>query len=204
MKQLNFLAQIGEPFEVSSDIFDYRPDIFTQAECKVYLSTFLEQVPWQQTCQWMYDKFVMTPRLHAWFGDTNTKYSSDEESLPMLAWTPELLAIKRRVETISGIPFNRVLLNYYRDHHDSVAWHSDRDGAPGRNKYVASVSFGEERPFDLRKKDDKTKGFTVLLENGSYLLMKGEFQDQWQHRIAKSRIPMGPRINLTFRISETA
>ena len=55
--------------------------------------------------------------------------------------------------------------------------------------------------FDLRKKDDPTKAFSVLLEDGSYLLMKGEFQDKWQHRIAKSRLAMGPRINLTYRIS---
>jgi alkylated DNA repair dioxygenase AlkB len=201
MKQLNFIQDIGEAEEVSSDIFDYRPAIFNKADSARFLKTFLETVPWGQTSQLMYGKKVVTPRLTAWFGDPNTDYSIDGNESPTLPWTPELLEIKAEVEAISGIAFNSVLLNFYRDGNDSVAWHSDRDGVTGRNKYVASVSFGQERRFDLRKKDDPTKTFTVLLEDGSYLLMKGEFQDQWQHRIAKSRLSMGPRVNLTFRIS---
>jgi len=42
--------------------------------------------------------------------------------------------------------------------------------------------------------------FTIELKNGSYLLMKGNFQDEWQHRIAKSSKAPGSRVNLTFRI----
>ena len=203
MEQLNFLQAIGEAEEVSSDIFDYRAGVFSKTESARYLSKFIETVPWEQTSQLMYGKRVITPRLTAWYGDPNTDYSVSGAGSPTLPWTPELIEIKTKVEAISGIAFNSVLLNYYRDGNDSVAWHSDRDGVPGRNKYVASVSFGQARPFDLRKKDDFTKAFTVLLENGSYLLMKGEFQDQWQHRIAKSKANMGPRVNLTFRISKT-
>jgi alkylated DNA repair dioxygenase AlkB len=108
--------------------------------------------------------------------------------------------IKNRIEPIAGVKFNSVLLNYYRDGNDSVSWHSDDDGIPGRNRIVASVSFGQERNFDIRNKKDYSKKHTVLLENGSYLLMKGDFQQQWQHRIAKSNKPMKARINLTFRI----
>jgi len=202
MKQLNFLSDINEHPDVTTDIFDYQPDIFSRVECERYLRIFLNDVPWEQTSQLMYGKMVITPRLTAWYGDPNTDYSTKGEGSPTLSWTPELLEIKAKVEAISGITFNSVLLNYYRDQNDSVAWHSDRDGVPGRNKYVASVSFGQERLFDLRKKDDPTKAFSIMLEDGSYLLMKGEFQDQWQHRIAKSRLSMGPRVNLTFRISK--
>ena len=201
MKQLSILDSISEYQEVTSDIFDYRPDSFSKADCERYLKVFLYDVPWEQTSQLMYGKTVTTPRLTAWYGDQNTDYSVKGEGSPTLSWTPELLEIKAKVEVISGIEFNSVLLNYYRDQNDSVAWHSDRDGVPGRNKYVASISFGQERMFDLRKKDDPTKAFSVLLEDGSYLLMKGEFQDKWEHRIAKSRVPMGPRVNLTFRMS---
>ncbi len=199
MEQLNFLQGIGLPEQVSSDIFDYRPAVFSKAECDEHLQSFLQNVPWSQTTQFRYGKKVLTPRLSAWYGDPTADSSSEGSSSPMLPWTAGLLEIKAKVETLSGIAFNSVLLNYYRDGNDSVAWHSDRDGVPGRNKYVASVSFGQVRPFDLRHKSDPTKAFTVLLENGSYLLMKGEFQDQWLHRIAKSRLPMGPRVNLTFR-----
>ncbi|MFC3158116.1 hypothetical protein ACFOEQ_05990 [Chryseobacterium arachidis] len=30
--------------------------------------------------------------------------------------------------------------------------------------------------------------------------MKGDLQENWEHRIAKSTIPMKERINLTFRL----
>ncbi len=203
MKQLDFLQEIGELPGVSSDTFDYRPNVFNQADCERYMATFLKTVPWSQLTTVMYGKEIATPRLYAWFGDTNTEYVINGNASRPLSWTQELLEIKAKIETISGIAFNSVLLNYYRDHNDSVAWHSDRDGVPGRNRYVASVSFGQARYFQLRLKDHHATKFKVLLESGSYLLMKGLFQDKWEHSIAKSRTPMKPRINLTFRITNT-
>lgn len=151
----------------------------------------------------MYDKEVLTPRLHAWFGDGDVEYAINGQISRPTAWTPELLEIRSKVEAISGIHFDSVLLNYYRDEHDSVAWHSDRDRQSGRDRYVASVSFGKARNFDLRRKDNHRKQFSVLLESGDYLLMKAEFQDQWEHRIVKARTPMSARINLTFRIAKS-
>ena len=201
MPHLDLLQEAGIPLDVSSDIFDFRPRLFTPEDCERYLSVFIETVPWSQTRQRMYGKEVITPRLTAWFGDPGTDYGTEGSGMPTFPWTPELSEIKTRVEKVSGIVFNSVLLNFYRNGNDSVTWHSDRDGVPGRNQYVASVSFGQARPFDLRKKGDPAQKFTVNLENGTYLLMKGEFQDQWEHRIAKSRVSMGPRVNLTFRIS---
>jgi hypothetical protein len=37
------------------------------------------------------------------------------------------------------------------------------------------------------------------LGDSSLLIMAGDTQANWKHAIAKSRRPMGPRINLTFR-----
>jgi alkylated DNA repair dioxygenase AlkB len=203
LKQLNFLADIGDIENVSSDTFDYRPAIFSPEDSERYLKTFLKEVSWSQLITMMYGREVITPRLYAWFGDKNTAYSYNGNDFHAAPWTPELLEIRAKVEALSGIKFNSVLLNYYRDENDSVAWHSDRDAESGRNRFVASVSFGQARNFDLRRKDDYSKKFSVLLESGSYLFMKGEFQDQWEHRIAKSKKPMTARINLTFRISKT-
>jgi alkylated DNA repair dioxygenase AlkB len=53
---------------------------------------------------------------------------------------------------LAGIPFNSVLLNYYRDGNDSVAWHKDRESVLGRNPIIASVSFGQVRSFDIAAK----------------------------------------------------
>jgi alkylated DNA repair dioxygenase AlkB len=108
--------------------------------------------------------------------------------------------IKKRIEPFSSAYFDSVLLNYYRDGNDSVSWHTDNDGVPGKNWIVASVSFGQPRTFDFRLREDHSVKYSVELENGSYLLMKGGFQERWQHRVAKSKDAPGPRINLTFRV----
>ena len=108
--------------------------------------------------------------------------------------------IKNRIEPFSGAKFDSVLLNYYRDGNDSVSWHTDNDGVPGKNWIVASVSFGQPRTFDFRLREDHAVKYSVELANDSYLLMKGGFQEKWQHRVAKSKTALGPRINLTFRV----
>jgi alkylated DNA repair dioxygenase AlkB len=190
MKQLSLLDTIEADKNLSTEIFDYMPNFFSKQESAFFLRKLIDDAKWEQKKVLMYGKEVITPRLTAWFG----------YQLPLLPWTKELLQIKERVENLSSIHFNSVLLNYYRDSNDSVAWHSDDDGVPGKNKFVASVSFGQERLFDIRSKNNHGNKFSILLENGSYLLMKNDFQENWQHRIAKSKLPMKERLNLTFRI----
>ena len=54
--------------------------------------------------------------------------------------------------------------------------------------------------FDIRRNGDHKDKISIALRNGSYLLMKPGFQEEWQHRIAKSEQAMGARVNLTFRM----
>lgn len=178
------------------ELIDYTPGFFTRNESDHFLETLLSTVPWQQSKVKMYEKQVWTPRLSAWFGDRPIR--ADDKRTPV-AWTSELLVIKERVEAWTGITFEGVLLNYYRDHNDSVAWHSDKDTVPGLKTEIASVSFGQVRSFDFRNKENHRQKYSIDLEHGSLLLMKGDLQKFWEHRIAKSASPMKARLNLTFR-----
>ena len=200
MIQLNVFDEIVARRELPQGLLDYRPGIFDAMESVGLMEKFIREMPWQQRMVQMYGKEVATPRLTVWYGDPQMEYPLFGNNARPLPWTPELLKIKNRIEPLAGVIFNGVLLNYYRDGNDSVAWHSDNDGVPGKNRIVASVSFGQPRNFDIRNKDDHALKYSIKLENGSYLLMKGDFQDQWEHRIAKSTRPMRARINLTFRI----
>ena len=146
----------------------------------------------------MYDKMMLCPRLTAWYG--NGKEDTDNKSL---IWTPELLEIKSRVEQQTGSRFTSVLLNYYRDGNDSVTWHSDKDTVPGMKSEIASVSFGQVRSFDFRNKANHRIKYSLELGHGSLLLMKGDLQRYWEHRIAKSNQLLKGRVNLTFRIKVT-
>jgi alkylated DNA repair dioxygenase AlkB len=200
MEQLSFFAEGGQSKGLPKELLEYRPELFNQTVSDYLLQKFITEAPWKQTVQKMYDKEVITPRLMAWYGDPGTDYSATGKVSNPNPWTPELLMIKEKVEPIAGVKFNSVLLNYYRDDNDSVAWHSDRESVLGKNPVIASVSFGQVRSFDIRSKTDHSEKYSVRLEHGSFLLMKGGLQENWEHRIAKSTKSMKARVNLTFRV----
>ncbi len=186
----------AEQLLLPQELLDYTPGFFSKAESDGYLEKLLFEVPWQQHKVMMYEKEVLTPRLSAFYGERSLRYEDKRTPLP---WTPELLEMKHKIETFTGITFNGVLLNYYRDGNDSVAWHSDKDTVPGLKTEIASVSLGQVRSFDFRNKANHKQRYGIDLEHGSLLLMKGDLQRFWEHRIAKSASPMASRINLTFR-----
>ncbi|MGN6639828.1 MAG: alpha-ketoglutarate-dependent dioxygenase AlkB family protein [Mucilaginibacter sp.] len=200
MEQLSFFEQAGQSPLLPADLLDYHPGIFNADESAVLLEKFISTVPWKQEDIQMYGKVLKTPRLTAWYGDNDKDYTFSGTKYSPIPWTEELLKIKNRIEPIAGIHFNSVLLNYYRNANDSVAWHSDDEYELGVNPIIASVSFGQVRRFDIRHKQEHNRKFSIYLENGSLLLMKGNLQHLWEHRIPKSTQIMKERVNLTFRV----
>ena len=64
---------------------------------------------------------------------------------------------------------------------------------------IASVSLGVARTFDL--KHNRTGVVqSYALKGGSLLVMRGDTQAQWRHRVPKEPRVQGERINLTFRL----
>lgn len=192
MEQLCFFSEAGMSKDLPVEMLEYRPALFSPEESNFLMTRFIQEAPWKQRTQKMWDKELLTPRLTAWYGER-----LQEEPIP---WTPELLMIREKVEPLCGVTFNSVLLNYYRDGNDSVAWHSDKENVLGKRPVIASVTFGQVRSFDIRRKTDHKEIYSVRLEHGSFLWMKAGLQEAFEHRIAKSVKPMKPRINLTFRI----
>jgi alkylated DNA repair dioxygenase AlkB len=193
MGQLALFADAGQSKGLPAEFMEYRPGLIEPVASDRLLEHFIREIPWKQTTQKLWDKEYLTPRLTAWFGDT-------ARITDILPWTPELQAIREMVESLSRARFNSVLLNYYRDGNDSVAWHSDKESIMGSQPVIASVSFGQVRSFDIRKKANHKEHYSVRLEHGSFLLMKAGLQEGWEHRIAKSNKPMKARVNLTFRL----
>jgi alkylated DNA repair dioxygenase AlkB len=196
MEQLCFFPEAGQSKGLPKEMLEYTPGLFSKEDSDYLLEKFIRESPWKQRLQKMWDKQVLTPRLTAWYGDR-----LEEEPIP---WTRELLMIKAKVEPLASVEFNSVLLNYYRDGNDSVAWHSDKENVLGKRPVIASVSFGQVRSFDIRSKTDHSEQYSVRLEHGSCLLMKAGLQEAFEHRIAKSVKPMNARINLTFRVVKHA
>ncbi len=200
MEQLALFAEAGQSKGLPQELLEYKPGFIDSVNADYLLHKFIADTPWKQTKQKLWDKEYITPRLTAWYGDFGTDYSLAGKVTDPLPWTEDLLMLRGKVEAEAGISFNSVLLNYYRDGNDSVAWHSDRESVLGKNPVIASVSFGQTRSFDIRRKDDHKEHYSVKLEHGSFLLMKAGLQELWEHRIAKSTKTMKARINLTFRV----
>ena len=115
------------------------------------------------------------------------------------SWNPTMMFIKEKVDKISEQNFTTVLANLYRNEKDSNGWHADNEKELGRNPIIASVSFGEERNFQLKHITNQEAKMTLNLNHGSLLLMKEGSQIHYKHQIPKATQPKNSRINLTFR-----
>jgi alkylated DNA repair dioxygenase AlkB len=106
--------------------------------------------------------------------------------------------LRERAEVISGVSYNAVLLNLYRDGSDSVGWHSDYEAGLGDCPTIASLSLGATRCFQFRHRRTK-ETITLELSEALWLVMAGETQRFWVHQVPKTTAAVERRINLTLR-----
>lgn len=182
-----------------AEIREY-PMAFSSFESNNYLNKLISSVTWEQASIAIAGKTVPVPRLQCWMGDPQASYGYSGLRLKPGPWQQPVNAIRARVSELTGHDFNSVLLNYYRDGQDSVAWHADDEAELGPEPVIASVSFGAERVFQLKHKfRADAPRHRLLLLNGSLLLMGKTMQNNWLHQIPKTKSAVGPRVNLTFR-----
>jgi alkylated DNA repair dioxygenase AlkB len=192
------------PDPISLDLSDaeviYYPHFFDKEEADSIYAELINEIPWQQDEITVYGKKHLQPRLTALYGNEGKPYSYSNIKMQPHPWNLLLQKIKSKVESVSDANFTTVLLNYYRDGKDSNGWHADNEKELGTNPIIASISFGAERTFQLKHNSNKDLKKSIVLEHGSLLLMKGTTQHFWKHQIPKTAKPVGPRINLTFRV----
>jgi alkylated DNA repair dioxygenase AlkB len=177
----------------------FDPIFMDNKQADYYYEHLLAQVRWEQYHIKMFGKTLPQPRLTAWYGENGAAYSYSGIQLMPLPFTAELLYLKNTIEDYTKHEFNSVLLNLYRNQQDSMGWHSDDEKELGDFPFIASLSLGSSRIFQLKHKVDKLLKGKIELSHGSLLCMGGPMQSFWQHAVPKSNIPCGPRINLTFR-----
>jgi len=167
-----------------------------KADADRYYKHLLANTNWREYSMDIYGKTMVAPRMVAWYEDANNP-GANPKTPP---FNSELNEIRQFVQNQTGIYFNSVLLNLYRNGSDGVGWHSDKEENFGKNAIIASVSFGETRMFKLRHKFKKDLPVVEIpLHHGAFLLMAGTTQSFWQHQIPKTVKDQLPRINLTFR-----
>ena len=187
-------------FKIPNADIEYYQNFFESNRANELFEKLKNEIPWQQDDITVFGKTYSQPRLTALFGNEGKPYAYSNIVMQPNPWNPLLRLIKDEIEEVSKANFTTVLLNLYRDGKDSNGWHADNEKELGLNPVIASLSLGAERSFHLRHNTIKEQKLKINLEHGSLLLMKGETQHFWKHQISKTAKPIGPRINLTFRI----
>ncbi|KAL8573515.1 hypothetical protein ACOMHN_047786 [Nucella lapillus] len=183
------------------------PNFLDPQEASVLFEQLFHNIPWRQRSVIIRGTSYLMPRLTAWFGEQPYSYSGIMHDANM-QWPTEIQQLRDRLEEITGMRFNSLLCNFYRDGHDSIDWHSDDEPSLGTNPTVASLSFGDSRTFEMRKKPlpgqlsdySQSQVCRIPLASGTLLIMEGATQADWQHRVPKEYHDREPRINLTFRV----
>lgn len=193
-----------EQTDVRLPIEDAHIELFEGFDCgadpNTTMANLIDSVDWREEPITLFGRTYLQPRLFAWYGDEHARYQYSGITLSPLEWTNELNDIKKRVCAHCNAAFNSVLLNYYRDHRDSMGMHADDEKELGREPIIASLSFGTTRTLKLKHKHrNDLKSLRIPLRSSSLLVMRGKTQQHWKHGVDKLSVPCGPRLNLTFR-----
>jgi alkylated DNA repair dioxygenase AlkB len=187
---INILPQDGE--------VNYYGEVMSLAESDFYFKVLLTEVDWRCDQAVVFGKHIETKRKVAWYADKPFSYTYSNVTKCALPWTANLQVLKAIVEQKTGETYNSCLLNLYHNGSEGMAWHSDGEKDLKKNGAIASLSLGAIRKFAFKHK--QTKNVVSLdLKAGSLLVMKGETQQNWLHRLPPTKKVQDARINLTFR-----
>lgn len=176
--------------------FEYRPDWLDAPD--EWFRMLHEGLEWAARDILLFGRRVAQPRLVDWYADPGIRYRYSGLELRAKPWPPFLEELRRRAGETASRSFNSALCNLYRDGADSMGWHADDEQELGPEPVIASISLGAERRFLIRPRGGG-KSIRLELSPGSLLVMSGRSQVDYQHSLPKTRRPVDPRINLTFR-----
>ncbi|MCY3624355.1 MAG: alpha-ketoglutarate-dependent dioxygenase AlkB [Gammaproteobacteria bacterium] len=139
------------------------------------------------------------PRLTMWYSEDGSTYTYSGIAMQPRSFPPFVREMNARIARETGLYFNSVLINFYRDGNDKVGWHSDDEKELGDEIHIASVSLGIERVFRMRHRNDHSRVVDCTLGHGSLLVMRDPTQLHWEHCLPPRKRIAEPRYNLTFR-----
>ena len=168
----------------------YTSDVVPAEVAHAWFAELRDAVPWKTERRRMYDRDVDVPRLTGRF-----RLEPEESRVP-----DAIRAAAGKVVAITGVPFNSVGLNFYRDGRDSVAPHGDHLDEIISGFPIALLSLGATRRMAIRAKEPPKRTLNIDLATGSLLVMSYETQRHYTHGIPKTKEPVGPRISLAFRV----
>lgn len=156
-----------------------------------WLRDIRKAVRWHAEKIHLFGRSIPVPRQVAWYGDAGVCYRYSGIDHRADGWPDILLQLREQLAAQSGVRYNFVLLNHYRDGNDYMGWHADDEPALAAD--VCSVSLGASRRFLFEPTDGER--VTTDLPHGSVVMIPR----QWRHCLPKTRKAVAARINLSFR-----
>lgn len=161
----------------------------------------------------LFGKECTIPREQMVYGVDNYTYSGKSfpsqpipESLRnYLDWANEFESGLSNKDGTNYIPYNMILVNWYKDGTDHIGAHRDDEKQIIPHTNVMTISFGAERIFRIIHAprngivDDRLKKKDYKVPDNSFLIMGGDFQDEFKHEIPKTKKVLSSRISITLR-----
>ena len=161
------------------------------------LNYLLTTVEWEQHSHYAGTENRNTYRM----GDPSVKHGYTGQEELVKPWIPILEEFRTSFNERFKTQINSALLNRYRNGHDYIGMHSDRECRPPLNMVVA-ISLGQTRDFHFKRKLDG-KLIKTVFNNGDLMIMYGRCQELFKHgvpaRKGQKDANMGERISITFR-----
>jgi alkylated DNA repair dioxygenase AlkB len=175
---------------------EYTQGYVAAPEAEALHAALVAELIWERRSVVLFGKRIEQPRLIAWAGALPYRYSG--QTLPPRAAPPALSGIVARVSATTGVPFNHVLVNRYRDGNDGMGMHADAEPELGLSPTVASLSFGMGRRFVLAPRA-RGERFAFVLGQGDLLVMGGACQVHYRHGIPRAAGIADERVSVTLR-----
>ena len=171
-----------------------------QARADALFDALRSTIDWQVHRIRLFGRLVDSPRLSSWIGDADASYIYSGTRFEPQPWPDLLATLRDEVGAIAVTRFNSVLANLYRDGRDAMGWHSDDEAELGPQPVIASLSLGASRRFVFKHRREPERKLALDLSHGSLLLMRGDTQRNYRHALPRTKMDVGARINLTYRL----
>ena len=181
--------------------------IYTESESEELIQKLREElfyVPRPLMIFKIFGKSIQLPRDKGFFGDvyedgSTPLYRYGGDWYPAVEeWTPTLKLIRDKLNETHGQYCNHVVVNRYVNGSDHIGWHHDKTPDFVDKASVLTVSFGDDRTFQIRNL--KTKEITSFKTgNGTVSDLDWNTNIYNKHRIAKTAKIVNERISLTYR-----
>ena len=163
-------------------------------QCVLYVEPQLEERPEII----IYGKPCKQHRNVGFFSDESIGYKYSKKLMKSKPLSKDVVDLLVTINKMLGTQFNGILVNKYIDGNDYIGAHSDEEsGLDGKG--VVAISYGSERIFRIRDKNNRTIICDEPTTHCGILHMGGNFQKLYTHEIPIQKKIKESRISFSFR-----